>query len=148
MSVADVPSKPADTAEGKAVVLYDGECPLCQRSVRLLKRLDWLKRFHYQNCRDTAHLPPCAEPLELGKLLEQMHVVTPDRRRALAGYRAFRWMAWRLPLTVPLAPLMYLPGARWIGNRLYLWIAKNRFDLVPCDDGGCRVPLRGEMNKK
>ena len=31
-------------ATGKAVVLYDGECPLCQRSVAILKRLDF-QRF-------------------------------------------------------------------------------------------------------
>ena len=132
----------ADPARGKAVVLYDGTCPLCQRGVRILKSLDWLKRLHYHDCRDTAHLPPCAEPLEPKKLLEQMHVVTPDRKRAPAGFRAFRWMAWRLPLTIPIAPLLYLPGARWLGNKLYLWVAKHRYDLVPCDDGGCRVNLK------
>jgi hypothetical protein len=26
----------------RAQVLYDGECPLCRKSVALLKRLDWL----------------------------------------------------------------------------------------------------------
>lgn len=24
-----------------AVVLYDGDCPLCQKSIAVLKRLDW-----------------------------------------------------------------------------------------------------------
>jgi predicted DCC family thiol-disulfide oxidoreductase YuxK len=152
MSVAEVPSEPkplqADPARGKAVVLYDGECPLCRRGVRILKRLDWLKRLHYQNCRDTAHLPPCAEPLVPEKLIEQMHLVTPDRKHAYVGFKAFRWMAWRLPLTLPIAPLLYIPGVGWLGHKAYLWVAKNRFDLVPCDDGGCRVPLRGQKAKE
>ena len=143
MSVVEV----ADPAKGKAVVLYDGLCPFCQRAVRLLKRLDWLRQTHCQDCRDTAHLPPCAEPLEPKKLLEQMHVVTPDRKHALAGYRAVRWMAWRMPLTLPIAPLLYVPGVPWLGNKLYLWVAKNRYDLVPCDDGGCRLPLRGQKSE-
>ena len=39
-------------------------------------------------------------------------------------------------------------GVPWLGNKLYLWVAKNRFDLVPCDDGGCRVPLRGKKTEK
>jgi predicted DCC family thiol-disulfide oxidoreductase YuxK len=121
------------------VVLYDGMCPFCQRAVRLLKRLDWFKRLRYQDCRDTAHWPPCAAPLDLKRLLAEMHVVTPDRQRALAGYRAIRWMAWRLPLLVPVAPLLYVPGVPWLGNKLYLWIAKHRYDLIPCDDGGCRI---------
>jgi predicted DCC family thiol-disulfide oxidoreductase YuxK len=136
-----------DTAKDRAIVLYDGMCPLCQRGVRLLKRLDWFKRLHYQDCRDTAHLPPCEAPLVPEKLLEQMHLVTPDRKSAPAGFRAFRWMAWRMPLTLPLAPLLYLPGAAWLGNKLYLWVAKNRYDLVPCGEGGCRVSLRGQKSE-
>ena len=76
------------------------------------------------------------------KLIEQMHVVTPNRKRAHAGFAAFQWMAWRLPLTLPIAPFLYLPGVPRLGHRAYLWVAKNRFDLVPCDDGGCRVDLK------
>ena len=146
MSVIEVPSQqPAETADpakGKGIVLYDGMCPLCQRAVRILKRLDWFKRLHCQDCRDTAHWPPSAVPLDLKKLLAEMHVVTPNRKHAPAGYRALRWMAWRLPLLIPLAPLLYLPGAPQIGNKIYLWIARNRYNLVPCDDGGCRVNLK------
>lgn len=130
-----------DGAEGKAIVLFDGQCPLCQRGIRVLKRLDWLGRFHGQDCRDTANLPPCAEPLEPEKLIEQMHLVTPNRKRALAGFQAIRWMAWRLPLLLPVAPFLYLPGVPRLGHRAYLWVARNRFGLVPCDDGGCRVAL-------
>ncbi len=148
MSVAVEPvvseSPVTDSAKGKAVVLYDGMCPLCQRGARILKRLDWFKRLHLQDCRDKAHWPPCAEPLDMKRLLEEMHLVTPNRRRAFAGYKAFRWMAWRLPLTVLLAPLLYLPGVPGFGNKLYLWVARNRYDLVPCGDGGCQLTLRGK----
>jgi predicted DCC family thiol-disulfide oxidoreductase YuxK len=136
------PPEAADPAKGKAVVLFDGMCPLCQHAVRILKRLDWLKRLHYQDCRDTDHWPKAAVPLKLEALLAEMHVVTPNRKRALAGYRALRWMAWRLPLLMPLAPLLYVPGVPWLGNKAYLWLAKNRYNLVPCDDGGCRVNLK------
>jgi predicted DCC family thiol-disulfide oxidoreductase YuxK len=137
MSAATEPAAPPGT--GKAVVLYDGGCPLCRRSVRLLKRLDWLKRLHYQDCRDIANLPPSAVPLDPKRLLEEMHLVTPDRKRVLTGFAAFRWIAWRLPLAWPVAPLLYLPGVPWLGRRLYLWVARNRYDLVPCKDGACEV---------
>ncbi|MBP3958938.1 DUF393 domain-containing protein [Gemmata sp. G18] len=146
MSIAEAPAAPktleVDPVPGKGVVLYDGMCALCQRGVRVLKRLDWFNRLHFQDCRDRAHWPPSAVPLEMKRLLEEMHVVTPDRQRAPAGYRAFQWMAWRLPLTLPLAPLMYVPGVTWIGNKIYLWVAKNRYDLVPCHDGGCQLDLK------
>ena len=136
------PPEVADPAKGKAIVLYDGMCPLCQRGVRIVKKLDWLKRLHYQDCRDTDHWPPSAVPLTLKALLAEMHVVTPDRKHAPAGYKAARWMAWRLPLLLPLAPLMYIPGVPWLGNKAYLWLAKNRYNLVPCDDGGCQVNVK------
>jgi predicted DCC family thiol-disulfide oxidoreductase YuxK len=71
-----------------------------------------------------------------------MRVVTPDRKRAYAGFKAFRWMSWRMPLTWPLAPWLYLPGVPWLGHRVYLWIARNRFKLVPCKDGVCQLPAR------
>lgn len=131
-----------DTAPGRGVVLYDGQCPLCQRSIRLLKPLNWFHALHFQDARDTDHLPPSAVPLEPKRLLEEMHVVTPDRKRAFAGFRAFRWMAWRMPLFWPVAPWLYLPGVLWVGNRIYLWVAKNRFDLVACHDGVCRLPVK------
>jgi len=71
-----------------------------------------------------------------------MHVLSPDRRATHAGFYAFRWMAWRLPLTMLAAPLLYLPGVPWLGRRVYHWVARNRFKLVPCHDGGCKVDLK------
>jgi predicted DCC family thiol-disulfide oxidoreductase YuxK len=133
------PPKSADPFAGRGVVLYDGDCPLCQRTVAILKKLDWLGRLAFQNCRDEARWPPSAQPLVLSRLLEEMHVVTPDRRRTYAGYAAFRWIAWRLPLAWPLAPLLYVPGVLWLGNKAYLWVARRRMRLAPCTDGACRI---------
>jgi len=44
-----------------------------------------------------------------------------------------------LPPFWPLAPFFYLPGTLWLGNRMYRWIARNRFDIVPCDHGMCSL---------
>jgi len=137
MSIATAP-----VTDPKAVVLFDGDCAFCLRSVRILRWLDWFHRLRTQNAHDTDHWPTAAEPLSLPKMLDEMHLVTPDRQRTHAGFSAFRWMAWRLPLTMPLAPLLYLPGFLWLGNRVYRWIAKNRYSLVPCHDGVCQVPLK------
>jgi predicted DCC family thiol-disulfide oxidoreductase YuxK len=132
----------ADPHAGRGVVLYDGDCPLCQRTVAILKKLDWLGRLSFQNCRDEAHWPPSEQPLVLSRLLEEMHVVTPDRRRAYAGYAAFRWIARQLPLGWLIAPFLYIPGVPWLGNQVYLWVAKRRMKLVPCTDGACPIHSR------
>jgi len=134
----------ATTTDDQAVVLYDGACPFCQAGVEVLKKLDWLHRLRYQDARRPAEYPAAQVELVPKRLLEEMHVVTPDRTAAHAGFRAFRWMAWRLPATMLITPFLYLPGVLWLGNKAYLWIAKNRFKLIPCKDGNCAVtPTKG-----
>lgn len=127
------------TTPTRAAVLFDGDCPLCQRLARRLARLDWRGKLHFQDARDTPNLPLTPPPLNPDRLLEEMHLVTPDGR-VYAGYRAFRWIAWRLPVFWLLAPLLYLPGVPWVGNKLYLWVARRRYRLAPCAHGACRLP--------
>jgi predicted DCC family thiol-disulfide oxidoreductase YuxK len=123
----------------KAQVLYDGQCAFCCRSVELLKRLDWLKRLAYVDIRDPQNLPAQAPPLERNRLLEEMHLLPADGSRVLHGFKAFRWIAWRLPLLWPAAPLLYLPGMAFMGQHAYLWVARHRFQLVPCHGGVCSI---------
>lgn|SRR5262249_20198169 len=129
-------------SNSQAVLLYDGDCALCRKSVAILQSLDWLRRIQYQNCRETDKLPTSTAPFMPEQLLEQMHLVTPDRQRVHRGFRAFRWMAWRMPLLWVIVPLLYIPGVPMIGQRIYLWVARNRFQLVPCDHGQCKLPAR------
>jgi predicted DCC family thiol-disulfide oxidoreductase YuxK len=127
------------TRLGRLTVLYDGQCEFCRRSVRLLQKLDWRGRLHFADGRDPANLPPTPAPLDPRRLLEEMHVVTPDRRRVFHGFAAFRRIARLLPPLWPIVPFLYLPGVPWLGQRLYLWVARNRFHLIPCHDGQCQV---------
>jgi predicted DCC family thiol-disulfide oxidoreductase YuxK len=124
----------------RSVILFDGQCPFCRRSVALLKRLDWLGRFDYHDGRDGAGIPAHTAALDVERLTQEMHVLTPDRTRVLAGFRAVRWIAGRVPLLWPVWPLLFLPGMTRLGQKLYLWVARHRFHLVPCHDGVCTIP--------
>jgi len=124
----------------RALVLYDGDCALCRQSVALLQRLDWFGRVNYQDARAVEHLPVTEPALELARLLEEMHLLTPDRTAVHKGFAALRWLSWRLPLLWPLAPFLIFPGIPALGQRIYRWIARHRFDLVPCQDGVCQLP--------
>lgn len=119
------------------LVLYDGLCPLCRKTTALLKRLDWLRHLRFHDCRDPAGLPP---HLDRARLVAEMHVLTPDRKTALSGFRAVRWIAARVPVLWPLLPLLFVPGMARLGQRVYLWVARNRFRLLPCHDGVCTIP--------
>ena len=132
------PSASSHTRRGQ--ILYDGQCPLCLKSVGILKRLDWFGQLTYVNARDREHLPPSDAPLDPERLIQEMHVLTPDGHCLYHGFGALRWIAWRLPLLWPVAPFLYIPGVPQLGQRLYLWIARNRFRLVPCHGGVCTLP--------
>jgi hypothetical protein len=64
------------------------------------------------------------------------------------GFEAFRWMAWRLPLLMLIAPWLYLPGVPAMGAKIYRWIARNRFRLVPCNSGKCHTAFSRPTNEK
>lgn len=129
----------SDPAPGHGLVIFDGDCAFCQKSVGLLHRLDWFNRLAYHNAREYESLPPAEVQLDPDRLLEEMHVLTPDRTQAPSGFRAVRWIVWRLPILWPIAPFLYCPGVPWLGQKLYLRIARNRFGLVPCAHGACAV---------
>jgi predicted DCC family thiol-disulfide oxidoreductase YuxK len=128
----------------RARVLYDGDCPLCRKSVAGLRKLDWLGKLDYLNARESANVPAREPPLEPARLMEEMHLLPPKGNKVYHGFGAFRWMAWRLPLLWPLAPFLYIPGVPTIGNWVYLWVARNRLKLVPCHDGVCTIPPRNK----
>lgn len=124
----------------KGRVLYDGDCAFCCKSVELLKKLDWLGKLDYVNARDDSQAFLKNPPVAGAPLLDQMHVLPRNGQYLYGGYRAVRWLAWRLPLTWVVAPFLYIPGMTYVGQRLYLWIARNRFKIVPCEHGECKIP--------
>jgi predicted DCC family thiol-disulfide oxidoreductase YuxK len=126
----------------KPLVLYDGACFLCLRSMTILQFLDWFDRIDYVALQQ--------DPLpRLGRVdatfrrraLEQIHVVEPDGSLH-AGYAACRRLAWRLPLAWPVAPLLYLPGATAVGSFVYRRVAAARERFESCDGDTCGLHPR------
>src|SRR5262245_27885365 len=96
----------------QAILLYDGQCPFCIRSVKLAKRLDWFNRLRPVDARTVTDPAVIISP---ERLMEEMHLIPPGAGRIYHGFGAFRWMAWRLPLLWPLAPFLYVPGIPTVG---------------------------------
>lgn len=130
---------PVNPSPSRPQVLYDGACPFCLKSVDLLRKLDGPGGLDYVDMRRLDH--PVIQKLGIPPegLLDQMHVLPPGQTTLLHGFDALRWLAWRLPLFSLLAPFLYMPGVPQLGRRLYLWIARNRFRLVPCHHGVCSI---------
>jgi len=113
-----------NTSAKPIIVLFDGQCGLCRRSIATLLTFDWLHRLHPVDF----HSPErdhVAHGLSFDDLNRALHIRLPNGKTYL-GFSAFRQLSWSLPPLWPLAPFLYLPGAIIIGNWLYERIANRR----------------------
>lgn len=128
-------------AETGPVVLFDGECPLCNRSVAFLARHDRTHRLRYAHLQGrfaSEHLRP-----ELRSAARDGSVVLlePEAggRVSLRSAAVLRALAHTGPAWRPLAWLAALPGAVPLLNVLYAYVARKRDDWFGRHDT-CALP--------
>lgn len=119
---------------GRAVLLYDGACPMCRRSSERLLR--WTKPGAVERVdfNDAGALDPFPS-ITMDDCMQAMHFVTPDGRvyRAFeAAVRALMTRPWLRPIVV----LYYAPGIRHLCELVYRHIAKRRHR---CTDESCSI---------
>jgi predicted DCC family thiol-disulfide oxidoreductase YuxK len=125
------------------LLLYDDQCSLCVAQMRTLKRLDWF---------NTISLLPMSSPrvveivpaLSHAQLMEAIRCVTSDGRM-YSSARCFRYLGMRIPVLVPLALILWVPGVIWVAEIIYRRISRNRYFLSRIFGCGevCAVPLPG-----
>ena len=111
----------------KHTILFDDECSLCTFQMKVLSWLDW---------RNVLTLAPLSGPrahevapqLGRGELQEAIHCVTPQGR-VYRGARAIRFLGMRLPLLLPVALFLWLPGVIFLAEIIYAWVSRNRLLL-------------------
>jgi len=121
-------------------VFYDGDCPLCAREVRWLRRRDRGGRIRFVDIA-----APGFDPREAGvpaeTLMERIHARLPDGT-VIDGVEVFRriYAAVGFPI---LARLSRLPVVSGLLDLAYRWFARNRLRLTGrCRDGSCEIPRR------
>ena len=133
-------------APPRHVVLYDDQCPLCTFQMKVLTWLDWFNRMELRPIShpDSARLAPS---LTREALMEAIHCITPegDLHR---GARCIRFLGLRMPLLVPVALVLWVPGVIQVAEWIYQWISRNRYLLSRIF--GCRgacaiMPSRGAV---
>jgi len=131
------------------IVLYDGECPFCVFQMRVITWLDWF---------NTVTLLPISNPraaqiapqVTREDLLEAIHCVTPEGR-IYRGAHAFRFIGMRMPLMIPLALVLWIPGLIWIAERIYSWVSRHRYLIsrwFGCEEACNILPARARANEK
>ncbi len=122
------------------VVVYDEECPFCQRQITRIRRRDSLGRFEYVP-RQTAGLVERFPALAEGDFDTGMRLIRPDGR-IYVGADSVYHIARRLPVWRWFAWLYRIPGIRAVARSAYAWVAAHRKSLGrDCDDGACAVPV-------
>lgn len=112
--------------KGKFVVLYDGACGVCRKTIGLLDSLNVADRVEFVDVvANWAEIERRFPELQQRPCLEDMHVITPAGK-PMRGFYGYRALAKALPLGWPLLPLLYLPGVPYVGRHVYKAVADNR----------------------
>ncbi|MDA7950003.1 MAG: DUF393 domain-containing protein [Pirellulaceae bacterium] len=106
-------------------VLYDEKCALCRFKIALLSWLDWF------GC---ARLVPLSDPLAAKlapnltrqDLLAEIHCVSAEGD-IYRGVYALRFLGMRIPLYVPLALFLWLPGVIGLASLVYRFVSRHRY---------------------
>ncbi len=124
--------------------IFDGYCVLCKQTKRMVTALDWFKRVEFLDVHNWNVVESRYPNLDFETAMGQIHVVAPDGTM-LGGFDGMRRLLRDLPLTFPLWLLLHLPGMDWLGNKVYRFVARNRyrinkfFGVDICEDGTCKV---------
>jgi predicted DCC family thiol-disulfide oxidoreductase YuxK len=130
-------------------VLYDGGCPMCIFQMKVLSRLDWFGVFALVPSADP-QARAIAPQLPHEDLQAAIHCVTAEGR-VYQGARALRFMGMRLPLLVPVAILLWIPGMIFLADIVYRWVSRNRLQLsraFGCKDSCAIPPARKQPQDK
>ncbi len=127
------------TTESKHTVLYDDECPLCTFQMKLLTWLDWfgsLSLIPVSSERAQALAPTISRE----DLLEAIHCIAKNGR-IYRGARALRFVGMRLPLMVPVALILWIPGVILIAEKFYQFVSRHRlvFSRIFGCKGACAI---------
>jgi predicted DCC family thiol-disulfide oxidoreductase YuxK len=105
-------------------LLYDEDCSLCVRFQAGVKKRDKWDRIETVGFMDP-RIAELAPGLSREELVNDFHLVLPDGR-ILSGSRAMPVLLSLLPKWNLVGWLLFLPVARGLSDRIYLWISKRR----------------------
>jgi predicted DCC family thiol-disulfide oxidoreductase YuxK len=131
------------------IVLYDDHCPMCTFQMRALTWLDWFNVTTLLPMSDPRvhQVAPTLSPEDLSAAI---HCVAKNGR-IHRGARCLRYVGLRMPLLVPMALFLWIPGVIWIAEKIYAWVSRNRYVLsrvFGCKEACAVLPERRRHNEK
>jgi predicted DCC family thiol-disulfide oxidoreductase YuxK len=118
---------------------YDAECPLCIKTVTLIRHIDFLKKIDCITIQGNAMEDGALKKYSENELLINIHGVN-KKGKVFVGYDAYIELLKKLMYTYPIALLMMLPGLSLLGKKIYAFIAGNRIN-ERCTEETCFIPV-------
>jgi predicted DCC family thiol-disulfide oxidoreductase YuxK len=112
----------------KAVLIYDGSCPICRNTVAWIKKHERKDAFEMLPCRSEdrkKRYPFIEEPV----CMQAMQLVLPGGT-VLAGEKAMPEIFKRLKRYRAAAGLFKLPGSNTVARAFYRWFADRRYIIA------------------
>jgi len=112
----------------KAVLIYDGDCPVCAETVRWIRENERKDSFEMLPCQsgEARKRFPFIEP---AACMRAMQLILPDGE-ILSAEKALPEILKRLKRYSPAAALFSLPGSEILSRSFYRWFADNRYHLA------------------
>jgi predicted DCC family thiol-disulfide oxidoreductase YuxK len=113
---------------GKAVLIYDGNCPICQRAIEWIKGNERKDSFEMLPCQSEEvrrRFPLIEESICMGA----MQLILPDGQM-LSGERALPEILRRLKRYRLAAGLFKFSGSKILTRSFYRWFARHRYHIA------------------
>jgi predicted DCC family thiol-disulfide oxidoreductase YuxK len=117
------------------VFLYDGECPLCVRTMIVLSAFDVLGAIRFQALQRGGFELQAVRDLDKQDLLDDIHVVN-HQGQVFRAANAYAQVLTHIPLFFWMGWLMRIPGPKHVASFLYRKIADNRL-TDRCTEENC-----------
>jgi predicted DCC family thiol-disulfide oxidoreductase YuxK len=109
-------------------ILFDDRCNLCDRTVKILARLDLFGRLEFRPIRRNMDFA-AANGVTLQQGLTDLVGVDLQSGEKTAGFALYDQITTKLLFLWPLKPLFWLSSLTGIGPKLYRWVADRRTKL-------------------
>jgi predicted DCC family thiol-disulfide oxidoreductase YuxK len=111
-----------------AVLIYDGQCPVCARTVAWIKDNQKKDAFEFLPCQsdDVRRRYPSVKQTVC---MQAMQLILPDGA-IVSGEKALPEILKRLKRYSSAAELFKLPGTDMISRTFYRWFADNRYHIA------------------
>ena len=133
----------------RAVVIYDGQCEFCTRQAHRMAgggRSIVLRSFHDPGVLDDY------PGLTFEMCMEGMKLIDPHGKIFDGAEAVIHAIAIRHRFAGAIPLLLYnTPGVRWIADRVYAWVARNRYRIMgrseECETGRCRLHRHSRISE-